>query len=129
MGSLQLLGSDVQKPKFELPLSSTELFASRSLLGRSDRQTFGLIPFVPRTRQRWGRVTRGYRSTEVEWRRMHEDILRPYAGQWVVLEGNQIVAHSFEPTQAVNEARARGVRVPYVFRVEEANEDIVPIGL
>ena len=59
----------------------------------------------------------GHRTRELEWRRTHREVLRNFAGQWVVLEGEEIVAHGKDPQQVVVEARAKGIRVPYIFYV------------
>lgn len=70
-----------------------------------------------------------HRARELAWRRNNEGALARFAGQWVVLEGSEIVAHGQDPTQLVIEARAKGIRVPYVFFVEPRNDDVVRIGL
>ncbi len=70
-----------------------------------------------------------HRARELAWRRNNEGTLAQYAGEWIVLEGDEIVAHGQEPTQLVTEARAKGIRVPYVFFVEPRNDDVVRIGL
>lgn len=69
------------------------------------------------------RTTRGQpasrkRERELAWRKANAHILRRYAGRWVVLEGAEIVAHAERLTDAVAEARRRGVQVPYVFYME-----------
>jgi hypothetical protein len=69
------------------------------------------VPSRPRT------PASGYRTQELEWRRTHREVLRNFAGQWVVLEGEQIVTHGKDPQQVVVEARAKGIRVPYIFYV------------
>ena len=74
-------------------------------------------------------VSPGHRSQELEWRRSHADVLRAFAGQWVVLEGEDIVASGNDPARVVAEARARGIQVPYLFRVEYEDEEIVKMGL
>lgn len=61
----------------------------------------------------------GHRSRELEWRRTHQEVLRNFVDQWVVLEGENVVAHGEDPQQVVAEARARGIRIPYIFRVKE----------
>jgi|SRR5918996_1533515 hypothetical protein len=71
-------------------------------------------------------ATSGHRHRELEWRRTHREELRQFAGQWVVLEGEEVVSHGKDPLQVVAEARARGVRVPYVFYVGEPT-DVNPI--
>jgi Family of unknown function (DUF5678) len=70
----------------------------------------------------------GYRTQELEWRRTHRDVLRNFAGQWVVLEGEQIVAHGKDPQQVVGDARAKGVQVPYIFYVGKPT-DASPVTL
>ncbi len=69
------------------------------------------------------------RHRELEWRRSHRDLLQTYAGQWVVLEGEEIVAHGDNMVQPVERARSQGIRIPYVFYVEESRPDVVTIGL
>ena len=69
------------------------------------------------------------RQRELEWRRSHGEVLQAYAGQWVVLEGEEIVAHGNSITRLAEEARSQGIRVPYVFYVEESRPDVVTIGL
>ena len=59
----------------------------------------------------------GHRAQELEWRRTHREVLRNFAGQWVVLEGEEVVAHGKDPQQVIVEARAKGIRVPYIFYV------------
>ena len=69
------------------------------------------------------------REKEQAWRRAHQETLRALAGQWVVLEGDGLVAHGQDPASVVAQARARGVQVPYVFFVEALAQDVVTIGL
>lgn len=69
------------------------------------------------------------RARELAWRRAHEDELQAYAGQWVVLEGEEIIAHGEDPVSVVERARSQGVHVPYVFYVEEYSSDVVLMGL
>ena len=72
----------------------------------------------------------GYRSRELEWRRGHEKELQSFAGQWVVLQDERIVAADTDPVKLVASARAQGIVVPYVFYVEPVvNEDTVKIGI
>lgn len=70
------------------------------------------------------------RTRELEWRRTHRKLLQStYAGQWVVLEGEEIIAHGQGVAQLVDQARTQGIRVPYIFYVEESRPDVVRIGL
>jgi len=73
---------------------------------------------LPRSRQR-----------EHEWRRLHRDALAEFEGQWVVLEGEEIVVHGEDPVRLAEQAREKGVEEPYIFRVEKAQPDIVKLGL
>lgn len=74
-------------------------------------------------------ITSGHRSRELEWCRTHKEVLLQFAGQWVVLEGEEIVAHGDDPLQVVAEARSKGVQVPYIFYVEGTDENVVRMGL
>jgi hypothetical protein len=58
------------------------------------------------------------RAREHAWCRRHRDLLRALAGQWIVVEGEQVVAHSADPERALREARAKGIRVPYLLWVD-----------
>lgn len=69
------------------------------------------------------------RQVEQAWRRSHEETLRGYVGQWVVLEGEELVAHGPDPAKAVAAARVRGIRIPYVFYVESLGKNVAAIGL
>ena len=69
------------------------------------------------------------RDRELAWRRSHTEELQAYAGEWVILEGEEIVAHGQSPAQLVEQARAQGIPIPYLFYVEEFQPDVVNIGL
>jgi hypothetical protein len=71
------------------------------------------------------------RKREDAWRRSNRDYLQAqFAGKWVVLEGDEIMAHSVNAARAVEEARAKGVAVPFVFYVEPPRQPgVVRIGL
>jgi hypothetical protein len=65
------------------------------------------------------RSSQGRRSQELAWRKAHTDYLRQaFLGQWVVLEGDRIVASGPDPVEVVKRARTLGIRSPYIFRVE-----------
>ena len=64
--------------------------------------------------------TTGHRSRELEWRQAHREVLRSFSGQWIVLEAEKIVAHGKDPQRTVAQARAKGIRVPYIFYVGKA---------
>jgi hypothetical protein len=70
----------------------------------------------------------GRRMAELAWRRANPEALNAFQGEWVALEGDRIVGHSRNAGDAIKQARAAGVRVPYVFLVE-APDNTMKIGL
>ena len=60
----------------------------------------------------------GSRVVENEWLNEHPEKLRPHAGEYVVVEGRRIVAHSKDAAVAVETAKRRGITSPYIFFVE-----------
>jgi hypothetical protein len=70
-----------------------------------------------------------HREREQAWCRHHEEELEAYVGQWIVLEGEEIMAHGDEPVRVVDQAREKGVEIPYIFYVEEFKPDVVKMGL
>ncbi len=60
----------------------------------------------------------GSRVAENEWLNEHPEKLRPYAGEYVVVEGRRVVAHNKDAAVAVKTARRRGITSPYIFFVE-----------
>lgn len=71
----------------------------------------------------------GFRERELEWRRTHAASLKQFENQWVVLEGEEIVAYGSDPVQVIREAKAKGIRKPYIFFVEQKRENVITIGL
>ncbi len=80
-------------------------------------------------RSRAVRLGSSHRSTELAWRRNNPETLSRLVGEWVVLEGEEIIAHGDDLSQLVEQARTRGVEVPYVFYVEDTPPDVARIGL
>lgn len=74
-------------------------------------------------------ATGRFRERELEWRRTHQETLRHFENEWIVLEGEEIIAHNSDLGDAIREARSRGIRTPYVFFVEPQIENFVQIGL
>jgi len=92
------------------------------------------FPWAPVGQNTWHlRVVRpivsSFRARELEWRRTHAQALKLLENRWVVLEGEEIVAHGEDPVRVINEARSKGIRTPYVFFVEPRSEDLIRIGL
>jgi hypothetical protein len=59
-----------------------------------------------------------HRQRELEWIHTHGDEMRRLAGEWVVLEGESLIAHGKNAARVVASARSKGVAVPFVFYVE-----------
>jgi len=70
------------------------------------------------------------RERELAWRRAHrEELQERFAGQWVVLEGEKVVAASPNAAEAAEQARTQGVSVPFIFYVDEARPGVVDLGM
>ena len=52
-----------------------------------------------------------------------------YAGQWVALEGETVVAHGEDLSKVVETARGKSIIIPYVFFVEDTETDAIAMGL
>lgn len=61
--------------------------------------------------------SQGYRDVEGEWLEKHPEKLRPHVGEYVVVEGRRVVAHSKDATKAVEHARRQGIKTPFIFFV------------
>ena len=48
-----------------------------------------------------------------------------FDGQWVVLDGNKLVSHGKNAKEVYDEARAKGIKVPFLKRVKS---EILPWG-
>jgi hypothetical protein len=60
----------------------------------------------------------GDRVVENEWLNAHPEELRKCVGEYVIVEGTEIVAHGKEPAKLFEIAKRRGIKVPYIFFVE-----------
>ena len=89
---------------------------------RSDPESTG--PFVPRARPQASLqlpLIVGP-SSEQEWLREHEN---EYRGQWVALDGSRLYAHGQSGKQVFLDAKAAGVRSPFLVFIEK---DPLPSG-
>lgn len=69
------------------------------------------------------------REAELRWLRENRTQLNAYAGQWLILEGDHLVAHGSDYLDVLREAREKGVVVPFAYRVPELEGDVVWMGL
>lgn len=63
------------------------------------------------------------RAKEYQWLKEHQ---REYIGQWVALDGDQLVAHGFNAKEVFAKADSLGIQSPFVLLVEDP--DISYIG-
>lgn len=57
------------------------------------------------------------REVEKAWVASHTKELSKFAGEWLVVEQNQLITHNVDFAQAVREAKSRGVKIPYITRL------------
>jgi hypothetical protein len=69
-------------------------------------------------RKRQEAIKSTHRQRELEWIETHADQLRRLAGEWVVLEGEDLIAHGKSASRVLASARRKGIKVPFVFYVE-----------
>lgn len=101
------------------PLAPLPGLAERSRVRVTIEPADKPVPKVRRSSR--GRVDN---SRENEWLRQHQN---DYRGQWVVLDGDRLVGHATtaaEATVFVEQARAEGVRAPYVKLIPLDDEPI-----
>ena len=76
--------------------------------------------FLRQTAQSAASPSLPYRWKEWAWRTKNREVLNRLKGQWVVVEGSEMISHGVDPVQAVEQARAEGISTPYVFYVPES---------
>lgn len=54
------------------------------------------------------------RSREMAWIAEHEEA---YAGQWVALDGNRLIAHGSDPLAFKEKVRSEGVARPFIVHI------------
>ena len=63
-------------------------------------------------------------SPEWQWVESHPDQLRRYVGEWVVVDPSGIVAHGTSYAQVRDEAVAKGISIPFIFRIPEPSDSV-----
>lgn len=129
-GHLGPLPSSAQSAD-EAELKREELINSfrQSTSFASDLDRKGLSGKVLAFKPRQLAQTSQPRSRELAWRRTHEPELRALEGQWVVVEGERMVANAANAAEVVAQARAQGIKVPYIFFVEPIRPKTARLGL
>jgi hypothetical protein len=130
MSSLQLLAPENQQPAFAAAPHTGGVLLGGSCLGNSELQIFVLT--APRTISRGHYLSRVLRE-DVSGRFLRADHrateLLVFNGEWVVLQGSEVVSHGLDPVGVVAEARGRGILAPYIFRVQRRENGTFTFGL
>lgn len=71
----------------------------------------------------------GRRARELLWRKENAELLQRYAGEWVALENDRIIAHGLSAAAVAAAARRSGIRSPYIFWVEPRRRSTSRFGL
>ncbi|MBI3928546.1 MAG: ribbon-helix-helix domain-containing protein [Armatimonadetes bacterium] len=128
MGKLEARAAETGNPVTVILREAIYKYLGESRTAQDSQSARGAIIEAPAPAS--GAPPPGDRHRELEWRRTHADLLKQYAGQWVVVEGQELVDHGKDATSVVAEARRRGIVVPYIFRVEqEYGDEVVRFGL
>ena len=69
-----------------------------------------------------------HRQVETKWREDHPELFSSYAGQWIALQGEKIIATGRDLSGVIRRARSRGISSPYVFFVE-ADSNVASLGV
>ena len=65
------------------------------------------------------------RESEVRWLQAHAHRLQvEMPGHWIILEGEDLVAHGVDFFAALEEARRKGVEIPFVERIPPPSSDV-----
>lgn len=62
------------------------------------------------------------REVEVAWITSHTEELSDFRGQWLVVEGQGLIAHGFDFLEVVRDARSHGIEIPYVTKLPAEEE-------
>jgi hypothetical protein len=116
----RVLEKDLSWQAFNIP--TAHVFSIR-LLANSDKNEV----VEPRPRKKPSDT--GFRNRELAWRNNNREALRALTGQWIALEGEEIIAHGPDLLRVDADAQAKGIKIPYLFYVEPEDKDVVVIGL
>ena len=65
------------------------------------------------------------RRSEGEWAAAHPEILKPFAGKWIVLDRDRIISDDVDPSDAVEKARQAGVVRPFLLYVQPQDDAVI----
>lgn len=58
-------------------------------------------------------------TKQQEWLQKHK---HEYVGQWIVLDGDRLVGHGSDPVPIAKQAKAEGVKIPFVTFIRDESE-------
>lgn len=64
------------------------------------------------------------RQTELEWLSKNKEMLGQYQGQWIGVEGTQLIAHSVSAEEVFKAVKEKGIAVPFIVFVPRKQEGI-----
>ncbi len=96
-------------------LTPQYLYQLRQMLDEKLKALAAAPPNVPRI---VGTYTPKDRSQENEWVRQHRE---EYAGQWVALDGDRLLAHGFRLKEVVEAAKKCGINDALFIQVEASD--------
>jgi len=88
-----------------------------------------LVGGVPMARARDESASGSLRHDELRWIQAHGDDLSRLTGQWIAVEGTELISHGANLTQVLEEVERRGIGRPFVYRVPATGPDVVEMGL
>ncbi len=63
------------------------------------------------------------RERETRWLRDNmAEVIRRYAGRWIAIEGDEVIAEAEGEVRADESARDKGIRYPFVVRIPPEDE-------
>lgn len=60
-----------------------------------------------------------YRKREYQWMKEHAE---EYAGQWIAIDGDWLIAHGSSARQVLEEADKLGAKLPFIARIESPDD-------
>lgn len=73
---------------------------------------------------RWAPVRTRRRQAEMAWLERHAAELRALAGEWVAINGEELISHGATAREVLEAARQRGVVRPLLFQVPRTQAEI-----
>lgn len=77
----------------------------------------------------WLEEKRKPRSVEIDWQERNEKFQKAlkwieenrqqYLGKWVCLDGDKLIASGDDAKQVYSQARAKGIRIPFIEQIRE----------